>query len=87
MSQGGNSTDLDWLLDIAAGVSWSTLQSIILNPDKFISLEIGLYTSVIMATFLISSGRTNFPLNVYPQDTRDKDSIIKKKFFVIDFIY
>ena len=38
--QGGRKVDLDWLLDIAAGVSWSKLQSIILNPDHFISLEI-----------------------------------------------
>ena len=40
ISIGGRKVDFDWLLDIAAGVSWSTLQSIILNPDKFISLEI-----------------------------------------------
>tara|TARA_Y100001968_G_scaffold23998_1_gene18813 strand:- start:1950 stop:2822 length:873 start_codon:yes stop_codon:yes gene_type:complete len=38
--KGGRKVDLDWLLDIAAGVSWSKLQSIILNPEKSISLEI-----------------------------------------------
>tara|TARA_B100000579_G_scaffold47663_1_gene33259 strand:- start:88 stop:960 length:873 start_codon:yes stop_codon:yes gene_type:complete len=37
--KGGRKVDLDWLLDIAAGVSWSQLQNIILNPDNFISLE------------------------------------------------
>ena len=40
ISIGGRKVDFDWLLDIAAGVSWSSLQSILLNPDKFISLEI-----------------------------------------------
>ena len=38
--QGGRRVDFDWLLDIAAGISWSKLQSIILNPEYFISLEI-----------------------------------------------
>ena len=38
--KGGRKVDFDWLLDIAAGISWSQLQKIILNPEKFISLEI-----------------------------------------------
>ena len=38
--KGGSKVDFDWLLDIAAGVSWSKLQSIILSPGNFISLEI-----------------------------------------------
>ena len=38
--KGGRKVDFDWLLDIAAGVSWSKLQSIILNAENFISLEI-----------------------------------------------
>ncbi len=38
--KGGRKLDFDWLLDIAGGVSWSKLQSIILNPEHFISLEI-----------------------------------------------
>ena len=38
--KGGRKVDLDWLLDIAAGVSWSNLQQIILNPDQYLSLEI-----------------------------------------------
>ncbi len=42
ISQGGRKVDFDWLLDIAAGVSWSKLQSIILNPKNFISLEISI---------------------------------------------
>jgi len=40
ISKGGSKVDFDWLLDIAAGVSWSKLQSIILNPENFISLKI-----------------------------------------------
>ena len=38
--RGGRKVDFDWLLDMAAGVSWSKLQSIILNPEYFISLKI-----------------------------------------------
>ena len=38
--KGGRQVDFDWLLDIAAGVSWSQLQNIILNPENFIFLEI-----------------------------------------------
>ncbi len=38
--KGGRKVDFDWLLDIAAGVCWGKLQSIILNPENFISLEI-----------------------------------------------
>ena len=38
--KGGRKVDFDWLLDIAAGVSWSQLQNIILNPENFIFLEI-----------------------------------------------
>ena len=37
--KGGKKVDFDWLLDIAAGVSWNKLQSIILNPDPQILLE------------------------------------------------
>ncbi len=37
---GGRKVDFDWLLYIAAGVSWAKLQSIILNPETFISLDI-----------------------------------------------
>ena len=38
--KGGRIVDFDWLLDIAAGVSWSQLQNIILNPENFIFLDI-----------------------------------------------
>ena len=38
--KGGRKVDFDWLLDIAAGVSWGELQKIILNSQDFISLEI-----------------------------------------------
>ena len=37
--KGGRKVDFDWLLDMVAGVSWSKLQSILLNPDLQISLE------------------------------------------------
>ena len=37
---GGRKVDFDWLLDMAAGISWAKLQTIILNPEKFISLDI-----------------------------------------------
>ena len=40
--KGGRKVDFDWLLDIAAGVSWSQLQNIILNPDQYFSLEISI---------------------------------------------
>ena len=38
--KGGRKVDFDWLLDIAAGVSWRKLQNIILNPEQCFSLEI-----------------------------------------------
>ncbi len=38
--KGGRKVDFDWLLDIAAGVSWGKLQNIILNPEQVFSLEI-----------------------------------------------
>ena len=38
--KGGRKVDFDWLLDIGAGVSWSRLQNIILNPEQYVSLEI-----------------------------------------------
>ncbi len=37
---GGRKVDFDWLLNMSAGVSWAKLQSIILNPETFISLDI-----------------------------------------------
>ena len=38
--KGGRAVDFDWLLDVAAGVSWSKLQNIILNPEQCFPLEI-----------------------------------------------
>ncbi len=38
--KGGRKVDFDWLLDIAAGVSWNKLQNIILRPDLLVYLEI-----------------------------------------------
>ena len=40
MLKGGRKENLDWLLDVYGGVSWSKLQNIILNPDHFFSLDI-----------------------------------------------
>ena len=38
--KGGRKVDFDWLLDMAAGISWSKLQNIILHPEHSFSLEI-----------------------------------------------
>jgi len=38
--KGGRKVDFDWLLDMAAGISWSKLQKIILNSEDFFPLEI-----------------------------------------------
>ena len=38
--KGGRKVDFDWLLDIGAGITWHKLQSIIINPENLISLEI-----------------------------------------------
>tara|TARA_B100000579_G_scaffold391186_1_gene366211 strand:- start:165 stop:1034 length:870 start_codon:yes stop_codon:yes gene_type:complete len=40
ISRGGRKVDFDWLLDIAAGVSWSKLHQMILNPEYYFSLDI-----------------------------------------------
>ena len=40
LMKGGSKVDFDWLLDVAAGVSWVKLQNIILNPKNFVSLKI-----------------------------------------------
>ncbi len=42
IQKGGRKVDFDWLLDIAGGVSWGTLQKIVLNPDLFFSLEVSI---------------------------------------------
>ena len=38
--KGGRKVDFDWLLDSAAGVSWSKLQNIILDPENCVSLKL-----------------------------------------------
>ena len=40
--KGGRKVDFDWLLDMAAGVSWNKLQNIILNPQHLISLKLSI---------------------------------------------
>lgn len=42
LSQGGRKVDIDWLLDIAAGISWTKLQRIILNPESAFFLDISI---------------------------------------------
>jgi release factor glutamine methyltransferase len=39
LDQGGRSSDLDWLLDLAGGLGWSALQRLRLNPDASIRLQ------------------------------------------------
>ena len=39
LSKGGRPVDLDWLLDIGAGLRWSDLQMICLYPEKSCSLQ------------------------------------------------
>ncbi len=40
--KGGKKVDLDWLIDIAGGVSWTKLQKIILNPEIDFFLEVAI---------------------------------------------
>ena len=42
LSHGGRKVDIDWLLDIAAGISWTKLQTIILHPEISFLLEISI---------------------------------------------
>ena len=42
ISKGGRKVDFDWLLDIAAGVSWSKLQNIILKTENSLFLDISI---------------------------------------------
>ena len=39
LAQGGRSSDLDWLLDLAGGLRWSALQRLRVDPGITISLE------------------------------------------------
>ena len=40
--KGGRKVDFDWLLDIGAGINWSKLQKIILNPELCFSLKVSI---------------------------------------------
>ena len=40
LCKGGRKVDFDWLLDLAAGVDWTQLQKIIINPELLISLSV-----------------------------------------------
>ncbi len=39
LSKGGSASQLDWLLDLAAGISWGDLQKIHIDPEFWISIE------------------------------------------------
>ena len=39
---GGRAVDLDWLLDLAAGVSWSLLQRLRIDPQRKVRLAVSL---------------------------------------------
>ncbi len=39
LAHGGSAVDLDWLLDLAGGVRWASLQRLLLDPTRTISLE------------------------------------------------
>ena len=57
--RGGRKVDLDWLLDIEGGLSWSDSQKILLYPNDYFSLQVSLNDlSHVWATHL----ETNKPL-------------------------
>ena len=42
LQDGGNPSDLDWLLDLAGGVRWTLLQQLRLKPDQSVTLRCSL---------------------------------------------
>ena len=39
LARGGTAADLDWLLDLAAGLRWASLQRLLLDPTRTVALE------------------------------------------------
>lgn len=39
LSRGGSAADLDWLLDLAGGIRWASLQRLFLDPSRTIVME------------------------------------------------
>ena len=39
LALGGTAADLDWLLDLAAGLRWASLQRLLLDPTRTVALE------------------------------------------------
>ncbi len=39
LARGGAAADLDWLLDLAGGVRWASLQRLLLDPSRTIAVE------------------------------------------------
>ncbi len=64
---GGRTADLDWLLDLAAGLRWSELQKIFLEPSREISLQSSLEElSVIWAKHLQTQTPLQYLLGICP---------------------
>ena len=39
LARGGTAADLDWLLDLAGGLRWASLQGLLLDPTRTVALE------------------------------------------------
>ena len=39
LARGGTAADLDWLLDLAGGLRWASLQRLLLDPTRTVALE------------------------------------------------
>ena len=42
LQRGGRRVDLDWLLDLAGGLSWSSLQRLLVEPQRTVQLKVSL---------------------------------------------
>jgi len=56
LQSGGQASALDWLLDMAGGLSWQALQQLQLNPDRQVVLEQPLETLAAIWQRHLSSG-------------------------------
>lgn len=39
LARGGTAADLDWLIDLAGGVPWNSLQRLLLDPSRTVAME------------------------------------------------
>lgn len=44
LRQGGSASELDWLIEMKAGLSWQELQRLVLSPDRSVALQAPLET-------------------------------------------